>query len=297
MSTTNVGLRTFSEQHQLQSQLTAPAVQSTGTVDNKTTKDGDTITFAGKQISKKQAVAGGVAILATAAAITLAVIKRKDISSFLQSIKLKNAKPEAIVIPEKGYDLSKEAANVSFNKNRSCSGFAGAAVVDKSGIVNTDPKVAEVSKDAERLDKIHRKGCKLDIGITKDGHAFVEADGTGQVVKHPQYHGTSDQYRLSHIMLISDSKEFTPAQKNLIALIQQNKMGSENSPFGQLVDDTIGENPTRESILDAIAKWAKDIDATDVETQKTLGRLAKLKSRQTIAVKQLAKGELPISYD
>jgi len=298
MSAPNVNLKTFSEQWQLNSfNQNATNIRNTApnAVDNKA-QNGDTFTIAGKKISKKK-VALSAAIIASAAAIGLAIIKRKDIGEFLQTMKFKHAKPEAIVIPGKGYDLSKEAGQAAFDMNRSLDGFAGVKMVDNSGKIYTTNTVKDAPEDMKRLCTVARGTGSLGIGITKDGHAFVSVDGRSQVVHHPQYHEMADKHRLAYITLISDSKEFTPAQKNLIALIQQNKQGSVNSPFGELAGEVIGENPTTASILDAVAKWAKDIDTADVETQKVLGRLSKLKKGQTTTAKLLTQCESPISYN
>ncbi len=298
MSNPSVNLRTFSEQQKLYptyENTIAPQAASPAAVDNKETKNSDTITFAGKQINKKKAIAGGAALITTAALLALAVAKRKDISSSLQTMKFKLAKPEAVVIPEKGYDLGKEAENVLYKTYKSASGYSD-YITDSLGNVNANPAIAEIPQDVARLQNLGSNGNKLDIGITDDGHAFVHIGSVGQVTNHPDYHKTPTLDRIAAFLLVSDSAEFTPAQKNLIALIQQGKLGSEHSPFGELADDIIGADPTKGSILEAVAKWAKDIDTTDVETQKILGRLSKLKGGQTIGVDMLAKCEPPISY-
>ena len=222
----------------------------------------DTFTFMGKELNKKKTAIAliGTAVLIVTAAI--AFIKRKDISQFIQNFKLKNKPitsyenltPEKIIIPEGGYDLSKEADVLHYTTITSLDGFKDHIIGNKNGVIYEKLKNA-------------RNNCVGDIGVTPDGHAFVKSF----VARNGGF-----EPKLSFIYLISPNSEFTPAQKNLIALMQQGKMQSPNSPLGKKAQEyTVG------NIFDLIHKWAQDIDPDNLETQKVLSQVATYKKGES----------------
>ena len=222
----------------------------------------DSFTFMGKELNKKKTAATfiGMAVLIATATITL--IKRKDISRFIQNLKIKNKPitsyenlvPEKIVIPEGGYDLSKEADVLNFTTITSHGGFKNHIIGNKNGVIY------------ENLKNITQNGVG-DIGITPDGHAFVKST----VVTNADY-----EPKMSFVDLISPNSEFTPAQKNLIALMQQGKIKSPNSPLGKEAQEY-----SVKDIFDLIHKWAQDIDPDNIETQKVLSQVATYKKGES----------------
>ncbi len=223
----------------------------------------DTFNFMGKELSKKKTIVAVIAVAALAATAITAFIKRKNISQFIQNLKIKNKPitsyenltPEKIVIPEGGYDLSKEAGVLEYTTGTYDSGYSWHKVGKKEGSLYEDLKSIT-------------NNTVGDIGVTPKGHAFVK---TSTVKTNWAYEPT-----MRYMTLISPNSEFTPAQKNLIALMQQGKIQSPNSPLGKK-----SQEYTIENIFDLIHKWAQDIDPNNLDTQKVLSQVSTYKKGES----------------
>lgn len=130
------------------------------------------------------------------------------------------------------------------------------------------------------------------VGITKNGRAYVKASSENLSFignnTNFKFKGTTEA--LSGITLFSNDRHFTPAQKNLIALMNQDLAQSPNSIFAgknrifvsQEAGETI-EDLTSEGLFQKIAQWAQDIDPENHETQTLLNQLSKLKPGEGVA--------------
>ena len=237
-------------------------------VNNSNNLKSDSVVLFGKEVKKKRlAIAVGGVSLAILSAIVYK--KRADILKVFQDIKFKSMPTEKIEIPKgTGYDLSKESGTLYYNTYNTQFGYKDYFVND-NGVLGLDDEVNKI------LRKAHCQG-NFQAGKTKDGFCFVRC----QQMPAPNL-GLLPR-RLEGICLVSDSQDFTPAQKNLIALMHQNKLLSENSPFEKIADEVIGEKPSRKSVLDAIERWAQDIDIDNVETQKLLKNMSSLKNGKAV---------------
>ncbi len=246
-----------------------------------------------KSKTKKKSIlfAGGVIAL-----LSVAILGRKKIASLFSDIKTKVSKkgpditsdlkddsrqivnkvkrafsPEEIKLPAGGvYDLTKEADEIALQYNNAYTGFSE-YVIGKNGYT----KVA---------DSFYNKITSGNLG-----NAGISPDGKAYIILHPNDLGLdltkisdvigsdTEKKALTTITLISKDDKFTPVQKNLLALAQQKKGMSPNSPFLKtLVDDV----KSSDDIYKAIEKWSQDIDVNDETSQKMLGGLSKLKSNE-----------------
>lgn len=246
-----------------------------------------------KSKTKKKSIlfAGGVIAL-----LSVAILGRKKIASVFSNIKAKVSKngsdiasevkdgtrqiannvkrtfsPEEIKLPTNGvYDLTKEADEIALSFNNSYFGFSD-YVIGKNGYTRFTGSL---------YDKISSNNL-ANAGITPDGKAYIKLDYNDLGL---DLHKISDvigsdieKKALTTINLVSKDDKFTPVQKNLLALAQQKKGMSPNSPFLKtLVDDV----KSSEDIYKAIEKWSQDIDINDEATQKMLGGLSKLKPNE-----------------
>lgn len=232
----------------------------------------DTVTFMGKSIKKKTLVTGIITGLSAITLLAVAIAKRKDIANLFQK-KVKTNIPisdnkanneivqeiKEITIPTNGYDSSKEVNIVRYNAYNQYIGFSTRNACDF-----TDEKTKSLINKVEKNGPIIGK---------KDNRAFVKIGGTDfynqEKTKHDEYANL-----LTHILLISPDDKFTPAQLNLIALAQQDKFLSKNSPFYKVInkDKTL----SREEILNLIAKWAQDINPDDKSTMEVFDKVQRI---------------------
>ena len=93
---------------------------------------------------------------------------------------------------------------------------------------------------------------------------------------------------LSGFILYSNNSEFTPAQKNLIAIALQKLGNSKNSIFQKgkelsfSIDENFDENTPLDKFFTKIANWAKDINTKDEKTQILLSTINKLKKGECV---------------
>lgn len=252
-------------------QNTKTTIQSNNQV-NTIPKTKDTISFMGKNIEKKKLIIGAAIAVSAIALLGLAVIKRKDIASLFQK-KFKKDIPiddnktkneilqeiKEIAIPTDGYDLSKEANIIKYDTYNQYIGFSG---------INTSDYTDEKTKTL--IDKVEKNGPIIG---KKDNRAFVKIGGTDfysqEKTKHDEYANL-----LTYILLVSPDDKFTPAQLNLIALAQQNKFLSKNSPFYKVIDKN--RTLSREEILNLIAKWTQDINLDDKSTMEVFDKVQRI---------------------
>ena len=255
--------------------------------------------FTKQGLSTGAKVAIGAGIVAAAAGVIYLfksgkgkkiVEKGKEIINSVKS----SIKKEKIELPKNGkYDMSKEAPVTIVNGNDYVVGFQP-YFANSNGIYQYKTKLADevksestfgsfiftkknaecMTKEEKLLYKLNNNGKYGVLGIT-DGHAYVRyslgPEGiSSNVGGFPDYH---DHDWLTHFVLISPDKNFTPAQKNLLTLAQQGKFTSKNAPQTMIFPKKL----KLKDIYDIIGKWSQDIDVTSKESEKFLGRLKILK--------------------
>jgi len=187
----------------------------------------------------------------------------------------------AIVLPENGkYDLSLESKVIGYTDYINTAGVKGGCKWHHiSDIESSVPKNSMYAVGAG----LHRSQS---IGVTSNGTPYVRITaGVGSAFQS-----------LVNIALVSDTGELTPAQKNIIALLSQDKHLSENSPLSKAVESLKTTKPeetfSRSELFDLIAKWARDIDTNDAKTLDIINTAKKLKPGQVI---DISKGVASIS--
>ena len=203
--------------------------------------------------------------------------------------KFLKANPQKVEIPNGAYDLSKESSGAKIISYNSALGNSWDTVGSLRDVpVQTSPQNA----------------C---LGISKNGRAFVQV-GTEQLgldgLKQPDFMFDDDVTKkgLTSITLYSDDANFTPAQKNLIAIAHQKLGHSQNSMISgdnRLItthstdvseaadgcthmEDVLIKDFSLEDFFARLSRWAQDINPDDAETQKILGGLSSLKAGEGI---------------
>ena len=158
---------------------------------------------------------------------------------------------EQIIVPNGSYDLSKETGTIEFMTNTLSMGFD--------------------MKHCKLFGNISGNRTYYGFGLTADGKSFVKI-GYGanncQIGVAKNY----DENLLSSISIVGRDSNFTPAQKNIIALIRQGKQNSLNSPIGKTYNF---DELDSKKLYDMIAKWSQDLDINHEETKIVLGNFKK----------------------
>lgn len=248
--------------------------------------------FVKENKSKKTKKIIGASIALVALGVS-AFMFRKNISSvfskFKSSISFKGTnkskaklldltKTEKIQLPTGSYDLTKEAKSIGVDTHTPALGFANMGTT--------------IGKKIENLKNSTPKN-HTNVGITDNGKAFVSAgyrafglEDCWQDFNKPL--DNANKRGFCGITLYSDDSNFTPAQKNLIAIMHQKLTDSENSMvYGKnrlIFDFKEGEKLenkiTLEELFEKLAAWSKDIDTENEETQKILAGLGSIKKGQ-----------------
>ena len=201
----------------------------------------------------------------------------KDIfSKKMTEIKYVGGGAEKISIPTGKYDLANECLGMRIITNNQANGQTWRTI------------------NESMLGDVPETFCNghANVGITKNGRAYVKAswENLSFIGDNTNFKFDETINALSGITLFSNDRRFTPAQKNLIALMNQDLAQSPNSIFAgknriivsQKAGETI-EDLTSEGLLQKIAQWAQDIDSENYETQTLLNQLSKLKPGEGIA--------------
>ena len=228
-----------------------------------------------KKMSKGKKIALITGIAALCALITAAIIKRRDIAEFFSRGKEKITN---ITLPdEKGYDLSNEADKLGSQSYTASCGFQEHIFDKEGGYYYSKMQPENLSEEDKLLYKIMTQSSYGSFGIA-DEHAYVKyrigRNGADAAKFQPQ----SENAKLCEYVIISPDKNFTPAQKNLLALMQQGRYTSENSP--SCLD--YSAELTRGHFFEMLAKWAQDIDMVSEDTITFLNSLAKIKNGQCV---------------
>ncbi len=215
----NVKLNTFNEQYAITSQYTnlANSTQNTfntNTIDNKTTKNSDAITIAGKEINKKKAIIGGFAILTAIVATVALTIKGKGKVStpvpqtdnkVLNNITEKAAET-AEEITRKAGDNIAAAANKSANSVKNTAEEIAEEITEKAG--DTVEKAVEKTATSTANNITEKTGT--DIGNKTVESAKETVDKIKRSGNLEERIANMDKY--THIC---DSKEIKAAMQSL----------------------------------------------------------------------------------
>lgn len=226
----NVRLNTFNEWYGTniqpaitqQNNASSTSIFSENTIDNKETKNGDTITIAGKEISKKKAIIGGLTIVATAIGATILIFKGKG-------------------------KMLQNASTPKLNTNQ---GIKDAAKMAETAAKETSEEtlkdIATIFLNPEEIDKLINWDT-LDPKITK----ILQGDFKNYLVKTPKTRGMIETITKN---LQNISKEFTPAELEKIT----KKHDDGNNPgLKYLVDylqETMGRPKDTKMIIDYLHK-------------------------------------------
>lgn len=235
-----------------------------------------------KNNKTKKALITGVSIIALG---VTAFIFRKDISKLFNKAKDSiSFTGKKIEIPSANYDLSKEAPIMQVSVNNPWSGFS-----DVTKYLNPDA--------SETISLPNIEGGWI-AGITKDGIAYVQTGEPTNLGIDSQYFSqiysnTTDDFQkaFAGLTLFSTDSNFTPAQKNLIAILHQQLGHSKNSMFSQenrilyklANNGSYEDGETFEGIFKMLATWAQDIDTNNKETRKWLKKLSCLKNGEHLS--------------
>ena len=243
---------------------------------------------------KKIAITFGVAaaIAATAGIIygvkTGKFSKAKGAVDNIKDKVISSEKTYSVEIPQScKYDMSKEADKIGVQSNNTITGFA-------RHIFGLDGEISpEKLSDKERslIEKLQANGASAvgDYGVM-DGRAYVKyaISEHRRLSSTPGY--TDGRKLFSNFVILSPDDKFTPAQLNLITLMEQGQFLSPNAPDFMTFDSATG----LEKFYNQLAKWAQDIDTSSKVNTPLMKVLAKITNGMMVICTGRAKGmELP----